>query len=419
MASKNIKLNRVVVTGLGLISPLGHDIQEFWQNLVAGKSGIDLITKFDTTNFDTKFGGEIKDFQPENYIDRKEARRMDLFTQFALAASENAVRHSGLNFDQEDKARIGVIVSSGIGGISTFEKQSRTLFEKGPRRISPFFIPMLISDIAPGYISIRYGLKGPNFSTISACASSSHGIGEAFRIIQRDEADVMLCGGAEAAITPLGVGGFNAMKALSTRNDAPQKASRPFDKNRDGFVMGEGAGVVVLEKLEHALDRGATIYGELAGAGYTADAYHITAPAPGGEGAIAAMENALKDAEMAPREIDYINTHGTSTPHGDIAETRAIKKVFGENAYKLDINSTKSMVGHLLGASGGVEFIATVISIKEDLIHPTINQEESDPECDLRCTPNEPKEKEIWAAISNSFGFGGHNVSLLVKKYAG
>ncbi|MFQ5636500.1 MAG: beta-ketoacyl-ACP synthase II [bacterium] len=414
---KQIQLSRVVVTGMGVISPLGNDVQELWRNLIEGKSGVETITKFDPSDFDTKFAAEVKDFCAVDYIDRKEARRMDLFTQYALAATDEAIGQSGLDMESEDKNRIGVIVSSGIGGMETFEKQTRILIERGPRRISPFFIPMLISDIAPGHISIRYGLRGPNYSTVSACASSSHAIGAAFRDIQRGDADVMICGGAEATITPLGLGGFNAMKALSTRNDSPQKASRPFDKNRDGFVMGEGAGIIVLESLEHAQKRGATIYSEVAGVGFTADAYHITAPAPNGEGAVLAMQRALKDAEMQPSDIDYINTHGTSTPHGDIAETQAIKKVFGEHAYKLNINSTKSMIGHLLGASGGVEFIVTTLSINEDLLHPTINNEDPDPACDLNCTPNASKKKTVTAAVSNSFGFGGHNVSVIVKKY--
>ncbi|MFQ5604372.1 MAG: beta-ketoacyl-ACP synthase II [bacterium] len=416
--NNNRTMNRVVVTGMGVVSTLGHELSELWQNLIAGKSGIDFIEKFDTGDFDTKFAGEIKDFNPEDFIDRKEARRMDLFTQYAIAGSELAVKDANLNFDSLDRDRIGVIVSSGIGGMETFERQSRTLFEKGPKRISPFFIPMLISDIAPGYISIRYGLKGPNFSTVSACASSSHAIGEAFRNIQRGDADVMLCGGAEATITPLGIGGFNAMKALSTRNDAPQKASRPFDKNRDGFVMGEGAGIIVLESLEHALNRGAEIYAEVGGVGYTADAYHITAPAPNGEGAVSAMKKAIQDAGIEPQEIDYINTHGTSTPHGDIAEIKAIKTVFSDHAYKLNINSTKSLVGHLLGASGGLEFIVTVLTINENVVHPTINQEEPDPECDLNTTANEFQKRQVNTAISNSFGFGGHNVSAVIKKYS-
>ena len=335
-------LRRVVATGLGVISPLGLEVAEFWRNLVAGKSGVGPITKFDTSDFDTKIAAEVKDFEPDQYIHRKEARRMDLFTQYAVAASENAIEQSGLNFKNEDRDRVGVIVSSGIGGMQTFEKQARRLIERGPRRISPFFIPMLISDIAPGYISIRHGLRGPNFSTISACASSSHSIGEAFRSIQRGEADVMICGGAEATLTPLGVGGFSAMKALSTRNGEPQKASRPFDKSRDGFVIGEGAGIIVLESLDHAVNREAAILAEVAGVGYTADAYHITAPSPSGEGAKAAMRKALKDAGMKPDEIDYINTHGTSTPQGDVAETKAIKEVFGEHVNSLNINSTKS-----------------------------------------------------------------------------
>lgn len=410
-------LIRVVATGLGVISPLGLEVAEFWRNLVAGKSGVGLITKFDTSDFDTKIAAEVKDFEPDRYINRKEARRMDLFTQYAVAASENAIAQSGLNFENEDRDRVGVIVSSGIGGMQTFEKQTRTLIERGPRRISPFFIPMLISDIAPGYISIRHGLRGPNFSTVSACASSSHSIGEAFRNIQRGEVDVMICGGAEATVTPLGVGGFNAMKALSTRNGEPQKASRPFDKNRDGFVLGEGAGIIVLESLEHAVDRDAVILVEVAGVGYTADAYHITAPSPGGDGAKMAMRKALKDADMEPDEIDYINTHGTSTPQGDIAETKAIKEVFGEHVNTLNINSTKSMVGHLLGASGGVEFIATTMSLKEGVIHPTINQEEPDPECDLNYTANDAVRRDVRKAISNSFGFGGHNVSIVLKQY--
>lgn len=415
--TKNIKTQRVVVTGMGVISPLGNEVQELWKNLLAGESGIDFITKFDTTNFDTKFAGEVRNFYSDDYLDRKEARRMDRFIQYAIAASDKAIKHAGLNLDIESKDRIGVIVSSGIGGMETFEKQSKILLEKGPQRISPFFIPMLISDIAPGYISIRYGLKGPNFSTVSACASSSHALGEAFRTIQREHADVMICGGAEATITPLGVGGFNAMKALSTRNEVPQKASRPFDMERDGFVMGEGAGIIVLESREHALERGAAILAEIAGVGYTADAYHITAPAPNGEGAKVAMQLALKEAGLAPEDIDYINTHGTSTSHGDIAEVQAIKSVFGGHAYKLNINSTKSMIGHLLGASGAVEFFVTIMSILENIIHPTINQEFPDPQCDLNCTANEPYKREVKAAITNSFGFGGHNVTIAVKKF--
>lgn len=402
---------------MGVVSAVGHDVQTFWQNLLAGKSGITQITRFDTAEFVTKFAGEIQDFEPDNFLDRKEVRKMDLFTQFAIAAAVSAVEDAGLDFEKEARGRVGVITGSGIGGMTTFEAQSRTLFERGPRRISPFFIPMMISDIAPGYIAIRYGLNGPNFTTVSACASSSHALGEAFHTVARGDADIMITGGAEACITQLGVGGFNAMKALSTRNDAPEKASRPFDKDRDGFVMGEGAGMLILESLEHALDRGANIYGEIAGVGYTADAYHITAPAPGGDGATEAMRLALKRGGLQPQDIDYINTHGTSTPHGDVAETNAIKKVFGGHAYKININSTKSMIGHLLGASGGVEIIVSVLSLYYDCVHPTINQETPDPECDLNYTANEPKKREVRAALSNSFGFGGHNVSIIVKNF--
>jgi 3-oxoacyl-[acyl-carrier-protein] synthase II len=410
--------NRVVVTGMGVITPIGIKLESYWENLIAGVNGVDTITRFDTTEFDTKFGAEVKDFRPDDYLDRKEARRMDRFAQYAIAAADDAINHSGIDFDSTDRERVGVIVTSGIGGMETFETQTRTLVERGPRRLSPFFIPMLISDIAPGHISIRHGLKGPNFATVSACASSSHAIGEAFRAIERGDADVMIAGGAEAAITPLGIGGFNAMKALSTRNDDPKAASRPFDRHRDGFVMGEGAGIIVLESLEHALNRRAMIVAELAGIGYTADAYHITAPVPGGEGAMNAMKLALKDGGLNPADIDYVNAHGTSTPHGDVAETNALKRVFGEYAYKLSINSTKSLIGHLLGASGGVEFITTALTVSRDVVHPTINQHEPDPECDLNYTANEARKRTVRAAISNSFGFGGHNVSIAIKKYS-
>jgi 3-oxoacyl-[acyl-carrier-protein] synthase II len=410
--------NRVVVTGMGVITPIGIKLESYWENLIAGVNGVDTITRFDTTEFDTKFGAEVKDFLPDDYLDRKEARRMDRFAQYAIAAADDAINHSGIDFDSTDRERVGVIVTSGIGGMETFETQTRTLVERGPRRLSPFFIPMLISDIAPGHISIRHGLKGPNFATVSACASSSHAIGEAFRAIERGDADVMIAGGAEAAITPLGIGGFNAMKALSTRNDDPKAASRPFDRHRDGFVMGEGAGIIVLESLEHALNRRAMIVAELAGIGYTADAYHITAPVPGGEGAMNAMKLALKDGGLNPADIDYVNAHGTSTPHGDVAETNALKRVFGEYAYKLSINSTKSLIGHLLGASGGVEFITTALTVSRDVVHPTINQHEPDPECDLNYTANEARKRTVRAAISNSFGFGGHNVSIAIKKYS-
>jgi 3-oxoacyl-[acyl-carrier-protein] synthase II len=409
--------NRVLITGIGIISPVGNSISDFWQALVSGKSGIDYIKNFDTTGFDTTFAAEVKDLDVTNHLDRKEARRMDKFCQYAVIASQHAVDDSGLKLDQEDKERIGVIIGSGIGGMETFEREYRNYFDKGPKKISPFFIPMMIPDIAPGHISIRFGLKGPNYSTISACASSSHAIGNAFRAIQTGEVDVMVTGGSEATVTPMGVGGFNAMKALSTRNHEPQKASRPFDAERDGFVIGEGAGILVLESETHALNRGAKIYGEIVGAGFTADAFHITAPAPDGEGAKRAMENALRDAHISIEEVDYINAHGTSTLFNDKIETLAIKNVFGDRAYKIPISSTKSMIGHLLGASGSLELIATILTIRSNKIHPTINYEVPDPECDLNYTPNKSIDKTVDIAISNSFGFGGHNVCLIAKKY--
>lgn len=408
---------RVVVTGLGVVSPVGLTWKVFWQALLKGQSGVGEITLFDTTDFDTKFAAEVKDFTVEDFLDRKEARRMDRFTHFALVAAQMAVEDSQLEFDKEDLTRIGVIASSGIGGMQTFEREHRNLLEKGPKRISPFFIPMMIPDIAPGHISIRYGLKGANFSTVSACASSSNALGEAFRIIQRGDADAMLAGGSEAAITPMGIGGFNAMRALSTRNDDPKRASRPFDLERDGFVVGEGGAIIILEELGHAQARGAHIYAEIVGYGATADAYHITAPVPGGDGAARAMRNALNDAGLLPEDVDYINAHGTSTPFNDKTETEAVKTTFGEYAYKLAISSTKSMIGHLLGASGAMECVATVASIYHDQIHPTINQFVPDPECDLNYTPNKAIDKVVDVAISNSFGFGGHNVCLALRKY--
>jgi 3-oxoacyl-[acyl-carrier-protein] synthase II len=403
---------------MGVITPIGLTLEEYWNNLLAGKSGAAPITYFDASAYDTKFACEVKGFDPLKYMDRKLAQRCDPFTQYALAAAEMAIQDSGLNLEKEDRERIGVIVGSGIGGMWTYHRQQETLWQSdGPHRISPFFIPMMIPDIAPGRISMRYGLKGPNYGTTSACATSSHSIGDAFILIQRGDADIMITGGAEAAITPMGVGGFNAMKALSTRNDAPEKASRPFDKQRDGFVMGEGAGILVLEEYGHAVKRGARIYAEIAGIGFTADAHHITEPAPGGEGAVRSMRMAIRDAGLQPEDIQYINTHGTSTPLGDKSETAAIKTVFGEHAYKLAVNSTKSMIGHLLGAAGAVELVATILSVQQNKVHPTINQEEPDPECDLNYIPNKAQDWEIHAAISNTFGFGGHNASLLVKKF--
>ena len=409
---------RVVVTGMGAVTPIGLSKDEYWDSLLKGKSGAGPITSFDASDFDTKFACEVKGFDPLAFMDRKLAQRCDPFTQYALAASDMALKDGGLNLDQEDRTRVGVIVGSGIGGMWTYHKQQETLWEtKGPHRISPFFIPMMISDIAPGRISMRFGLKGPNYATTSACATSSHAIGDAFILIQRGDADFMLTGGAEAAICPMGIGGFNAMKALSTRNDAPEKASRPFDKDRDGFVMGEGSAILVLEELGHALKRNARIYAEVGGIGFTADAHHITEPAPGGEGAVRSMRQALADAGIRPEEVAYVNTHGTSTPVGDKNETAAIKTVFGAHAKALAVNSTKSMIGHLLGAAGAVEAVATVLSVYHNKVHPTINYETPDPECDLNYIPNKAQEREIPAAITNTFGFGGHNASILVRKY--
>jgi len=408
---------RVVVTGMGIVSPLGHTLQDYWNSLISGKSGISEITLFDTKEFATKIAGEIKDLKVDDYIDRKMARRMDRFTHFAVIAAQQAVEDSGIDFDTVDKTQFGVISSSGIGGMDVFEKECKVLFEKGPKRVSPFLIPMLIADIAPGYISILYGLTGSNYATISACASAAHALGDAYHHIHSGRAVGMLAGGSEAPITKMGVAGFNSMKALSTRNDEPERASRPFDLDRDGFVMGEGGAILLLEELEHAKKRNAKIYAEIVGVGFTADAYHITAPIPGGAGASQAMELAMKEANIQPEQIDYINAHGTSTPFNDKTETEAIKKTFGDRAYDIAISSTKSMTGHTLGASGAIEAVATILSIKNEMIHPTINYETPDPECDLNYVPNKPIKKSIKYALSNSFGFGGHNVSIAFKKY--
>ncbi|MBI2618990.1 MAG: beta-ketoacyl-ACP synthase II [Ignavibacteriales bacterium] len=414
----NGEQRRVVVTGMGAVTPIGLTVGEFWESLLAGKSGAGPITYFDASSYDTKFACELKGFDPLQYMDRKLAQRCDPFTQYALASAELARRDSGIDFEKEDRNRIGVIVGSGIGGMWTYHKQQETLWEnKGPHRISPFFIPMMISDIAPGRISMKYGLKGPNYATTSACSTSSHAIGDAFILIQRGDADIMVSGGAEAAVCPMGIGGFNAMKALSTRNEDPGKASRPFDKDRDGFVMGEGAGILLLEELGHAVKRGARIYAEIGGIGFTADAHHITEPAPGGEGAVRSMRMALKDASLQPEEVAYVNTHGTSTPVGDKNESAAIKTVFGRHAYSMAVNSTKSMIGHLLGAAGAVESVVTVLSVYHDKVHPTINYETPDPDCDLNYVPNQSKDWEVPVAISNTFGFGGHNATILFKKY--
>ncbi|MFI5251513.1 MAG: beta-ketoacyl-ACP synthase II [Bacteroidota bacterium] len=418
MSTSKQRERRVVVTGMGAVTPIGIGLDEFWKNALAGKSGVGKITSFDVTQYDTKIAAEVKGFNPLDYLEKKEVNRMDPFTHYALAAAKMAVNHSALDLEKENRDRIGVVFGSGIGGMWTWHKQMQTMYETGgPTRISPFFVPMMIADIAAGYISMRYKARGPNYATTSACATSSHAIADALMLIQRGDADVMFTGGSEASICPMGVGGFNAMKALSTRNDEPEKASRPFDLNRDGFVMGEGGGVLVLEELQHALNRGAQIYAELGGIGLTADAYHITAPAPGGEGAIRSMRLCMQDANVAPTEVDYINAHGTSTQYNDKSETEAIKSVFGEYAYKLHISSTKSMTGHLLGAAGAVEAIIAILATYHDEMPPTINYETPDPDCDLNYIPLKSIKKRVNFAISNTFGFGGHNASLLFKKF--
>ena len=413
-----MRQRRVVVTGMGTINPLGNSVQEYWGNLLAGVSGAAPITYFDVSNYKTNFACEVKGFDPVDYIDRKSAQRMDPFTHFAVAAAVEAIRDAALNPEQLDTNRIGVIIGSGIGGMWTNYTQQNLVYEsKSPRSISPFFVPMLIIDIAAGFVSIMYGFKGPNYGTVSACATSSHSIGDAFMLIERGMADVMVTGGAESAITPMGLGGFNSMRALSTRNDDPKTASRPFDKDRDGFVMGEGGGILVLEELEHARKRGARIYAELSGIGFTADAYHITEPAPGGEGAVRCMSIAIADANLDPADISLVNAHGTSTFYNDKNETAAIKSVFGEHAGKLKVNSTKSMVGHLLGAAGAVESIASIMMIVENKVHPTINQFTPDPDCDLDYVPGTTINHPVEAVITNTFGFGGHNTSLVYQKY--
>lgn len=417
MNSSVMPSNRVVVTGLGAITPVGNSVEEFWKNLKDGVSGIGMVTRFDPSPFTSQIVGEVKDFDATKHMEKKEARRMDLVQQYAVASAREAFDHSGLGSDSLDPERAGVVVGSGIGGIETFEKQHANLLNQGPGRVSPFFIPMMIIDLCAGLISMRFNLKGPNYATVSACASGAHAIADGFKIIQRGEADVMITGGSEATITPTALAGFCSARALSTRNDEPHKASRPFDKERDGFVMGEGAGIVILESLEHAQKRGARIFAEIAGTGQTADAYHMTAPAPGGEGAIRAMRLALRDAGLDAEAVDYINAHGTSTDLNDATETQAIKVVFGERARRIPVNSTKSMIGHLLGAGGAVELIATIKSIQEGILHPTVNYEFPDPECDLDYVPNQMRKVEVKVAISNSFGFGGHNICIAVKKF--
>jgi 3-oxoacyl-[acyl-carrier-protein] synthase II len=418
-----MELKRVVVTGLGAITPLGNNVSDFWNNLLDGVSGAGPITRFDASKFKTQFACEVKGFDSNAYFDRKEARKYDLYAQYAIAAAKESVEDASLNPEELDLDKIGVVFAAGIGGISTFEQEVGSYYaseEKIPR-FNPFFIPKMIGDIAAGHISMMYGFRGPNFGTVSACASSTHAIGTAFDLIRLGKADIIIAGGAEAAITPAGVGGFNAMHALSTRNDDPKRASRPFSKSRDGFVMGEGAGSLVLEELEHALKRGAKIYAEIVGTGASADAYHMTATHPEGLGAILVMQNALKDANMTPDEIDYINVHGTSTPVGDPSEVKAIKTVFGDHAYELNISSTKSMTGHLLGATGAVEAIASILAVKNNIVPPTINHadDDNDPEIDdkLNFTFNKAQKREVRAALSNTFGFGGHNSSVIVKKF--
>lgn len=408
---------RVVVTGIGCITPLGAGLNTFWEALLAGKSGIDYITRFDTTDYPTKVAAEVKDFVPENYIDKKEVKKMDRFTQFAVAASQMAVENAELKLQDIDSEKFGVILGSGIGGIETLEDQHGRLKEKGAKRVSPFFIPMMISNLGAGYVSIALGAKGPNTTIVTACASSTNAIGEAFKIIQRGDADLMITGGMEASITPLSIAGFCSMKAMSTHNEEPQKASRPFDINRDGFVMGEGAGILLLEDLDHAIKRGAKIYAEVVGYGMSADAHHITAPSPDGEGAARSMVNALRDAGISYEEIDYINAHGTSTPYNDKFETMAIKSVFKEHAKELVVSSTKSMTGHLLGAAGSIEAIACIMAIRESKVPPTINLENPDPELDLDYVPNKYRERVVDYALSNSLGFGGHNATIIFKKY--
>lgn len=408
--------HRVVITGLGVTTALGKDKDTFWNNILAGKSGITPIEGFDVTNYPTRIAGQVHDFNPEDYLERKEARKLDRFVQFAVAATEGALRDSKLNIKEDtDPERVGVIIGSGIGGLGTFEDQHSILLEKGPKRVSPFFIPMMIANMASGQVSIIHGAKGPNTAPVTACASGSHAIGDAFKFIQSGEADVMITGGAEATIRPTGLAGFCSMRAMSTRNDDPTTASRPFDTGRDGFVMAEGSGVLILESLEHAQKRGAHIYGEVIGYGLSADAYHMTEPNP--DGPARCMQMAIRTAGIQAEDIQYINAHGTSTPVGDKSETRAIKMALGDHAYKIAVSSTKSMTGHLLGAAGGVEAVICALSLENQIIAPTMNLHDQDPECDLDYVPNEARKADLNIVMSNSFGFGGHNASIILKKF--
>ena len=410
---------RVVVTGLGVISPVGNDVPTMWESLVNGRSGVDYITRFDTSELATKFGAEVKDFDPKEYFGHREARRLDRFTQFAVVAAREALEDSGLEVNEDNTWRIGVVIGSGVGGIGTIIEQVRVMDRRGPRRVSPFMIPMMLPDTAPGVVAITFGLRGPNMSVVSACATGTNAIGEAAAMVRRGAVDAMLCGGAEAGLLPIAIAGMNVMGALSTRNDDPQRACRPFDATRDGFVMGEGAAVLVLESLEHAQQRGAHIYAEVIGYGATADAFHITAPDEEGTGAAMAIRMALEDAGIAPEEVDYINAHGTGTVLNDKSETKAIKKALGEHAYRVAISSTKSMTGHLLGAAGALEAVACCLALEHGIIPPTINYEHPDPECDLDYVPNVARRAPLRTVMSNSFGFGGHNACLIFRKFGG
>jgi 3-oxoacyl-[acyl-carrier-protein] synthase II len=411
--------HRVVITGIGIISPLGLDTESTWQAILRGESGVDYITAFDPSPFETRFAAEVRGFDPLNYMDRKDARRTDRFTQFAIAAARESLRNAGLDLSKTDPNQVGVIIGSGIGGIITLSEQFKVLFERGPGRVSPFLVPMMIVDMAGGYLSILLGARGPNFCTVSACASGGDAIGNAYEILRRGDAQVMLAGGAEAPVCPIALAAFNAARAMSTRNEDPKRASRPFDRDRDGFVLGEGAAVLVLETLEHARGRGAPILAEIVGYGLTADAYHITQPAEDGEGGARAMAMALRKAGLAPTEVDYINAHGTSTPLNDRTETQAIKAVFGEHAYRLAVSSTKSMTGHLLGAAGAIEAAFCVLAIRDQVLPPTINLENADPECDLDYVPNQARPARVRVAMSNAFGFGGHNSCLVIRAFDG
>lgn len=418
MGASNQSGRRVVITGIGVVTSLGQELGVFWENILSGRSGVSRITNFDASQFDCQIGAEIKDFDAKPFFKvPKDARRCDRYTQLAMVASKKAVQDGGLDLTGENLDRLGVIIGSGIGGLQTLEEQHSNLISKGPGRLSPFMIPMMISNMASGMVSMEFSARGPNMAVVSACSTATHSVGESFQIIRRGEADVMIAGGSEAAICPLGIGGFAAMKALSVRNDAPEKASRPFDKDRDGFVMGEGSGIMIVEELEHAKARGARIYCELVGYGNTADAHHMTSPSPQGEGAARCMRMALQSAGLNPSDIDYINAHGTSTPQGDICETQAIKSVFGEHARKLLVSSTKSMTGHLLGAAGSVEMAICAKVLQEDKVPPTINLDQPDPECDLDYVPHRARELKIRATVNNSFGFGGHNATLVAQKF--